>query len=123
MEGLRADEARLAFRVVGARLNYAGGLLALKRHDEAKSLLLENIPIAARALGDANNTTLRLRNMYAIALYTSPDAQQHELDEAVSVLEGAIQNIKRIYGTTHPLYLNFTDCLGKARAKASRQGA
>ena len=57
-----------------AALNYAISLVCLKRFEEAKSLLRKVMPVARRVLGDTHDHTLRMREIYARALYYDPDA-------------------------------------------------
>ena len=65
-----------------AALNYAISLVCLKRFEEAKSLLRKVMPVARRVLGDTHDHTLRMREIYARALYYDPDATLDDLHEA-----------------------------------------
>ena len=49
--------------------NYAASLKDLKHSDEAKSLLQKTMPVARRVLGEGHRLTLRMRWIYAEALY------------------------------------------------------
>ena len=54
-----------------AASNYANLLLDLRRFEEARSVLRKMIPVARRALGEGAVNTLRMRWIYARALYLS----------------------------------------------------
>ena len=54
--------------------NYASTLSRLERHEEAKSLLRESMPVAQRILGASHDYTLRMRTIYAIALISAGGA-------------------------------------------------
>ena len=48
--------------------NYADSLRILRRFKEAKALLRKLLPVARRVLGEADEVTLNLRRLYAMAL-------------------------------------------------------
>ncbi len=60
-------------------------------------------PVARRVLGDSNETTLRMRRIYAGALYKDPSATLDDLREAVTTLEEAGRIARRVLGGAHPL--------------------
>ena len=96
-----------------AALNYAISLVCLKRFEEAKSLLRKVMPVARRVLGDTHDHTLRMREIYARALYYDPDATLDDLREAVATLE----DTERI---AHPTTKGIENELRAARAARRR---
>ena len=100
-----------------AALNYAISLVCLKRFEEAKSLLRKVMPVARRVLGDTHDHTLRMREIYARALYYDPDATLDDLREAVATLE----DTERI---AHPTTKGIENELRAARAaRRARENA
>ena len=83
--------------------NCAQSLYSLKRHEEARSLLRQTIPVARRALGEGNRLTLKMRSIYAGALYWDPAATLEDLREAVTTLADVARIARRVLGTAHPL--------------------
>ena len=80
MEGLRADVARLALRVVGARLDRdRDGLLGADHH----------IP-------------LRLAHSYAYTFMDCTNSSRDELIFAEKLLEDAARRLRRVLGISHP---------------------
>ena len=75
----------------------------LNQFEEAKSLLLETTPMARRVLGESNETTLRMRWVYALALYKNDDGTLDDLNEAVTTLAEAERAARRVFGGAHPL--------------------
>ena len=59
--------------------NYAVSLNGLERFEEAKSLLRRTMPVARRVLGENDESTLRMRQYYALALSWDPDATLDDL--------------------------------------------
>ena len=57
-----------------AASNYVLTLKDLRRFEEVKSLLRKTIPVARRVLGEGHDITLRMRKVYARALYGDPAA-------------------------------------------------
>ena len=88
----------------------------LRRFEEAKSLLRTTIPVARRILGDSDRLTLRMRKVYAEALYTDPAATVDDLREAVTTLEEIERTAQRVMGGTHPTTMATKDALRSARA-------
>ena len=82
---------------------YASSLGCLQRVEEAKALFRKMIPVARRFLGDSNETTLRVRWGYAIALYQDADATLDDLREAVTTSEDTERTARRVLGGAHPL--------------------
>ncbi len=65
--------------------------------------MLKMMPVARRALGDNNETTLRLTCCLARALYKDPAATLDDLREAVSTLEDLERIARRVLGGAHPV--------------------
>ena len=89
-------------RTVVAALNYGDSLIALKRLQEAESLLRKTIPVARRVLGSSDITTLRMRHNYAEALYKGGGATLDELREVVTTVEDTERIARRVFGGAHP---------------------
>ena len=87
---------------VVAALNYGDSLIALKRLQEAESLLRKTIPVARRVLGSSDITTLRMRHNYAEALYKGGGATLDELREVVTTVEDTERIARRVFGGAHP---------------------
>ena len=82
--------------------NYADSLNSLHRFEEAKSLLRKEIPVARRVLGEGHRLALRMRWIYAEALYKDGSATLDDLREAVTTLEDAERIARRVFGGAHP---------------------
>ena len=107
-----------------AAYNYARSLLVLGRFEEAKSLLRKTISVAQRVLGVSTDTTLRMRWIYANALYADDDATLDDLHEAVTTLEEIEPTARRVLGGAHPLTGQIENALQSARAALrAREGA
>ena len=87
--------------IIGA-LNYSSCLMHLERFKEAKALLRRTIPVARRVLGESNNTTLKLRKHYVMALYNDPCLTLDDLREAANELEDLAPTALRVLGSAHP---------------------
>ena len=104
--------------------NYATELVNLERLKEAKSLLRKTMPVARRILGDSTDTTLRMRWIYAEALYKDPGATLDDVREAVTTLEDTERIARRVLGGAHPLTVEFGRYLQYAQAVLRvREGA
>ena len=88
----------------------------LQRHSEAKTLLLKTIPVALRVLGEGHDHTLRIRTVYARALYDDPGATLDDLREAVTMFDDIERIARRVLGGAHPLTSSIVDDLRDARA-------
>ena len=88
----------------------------LKLFEEAKSLMLKLMPVARRALGENNETTLRMRWNYAHSLCMDPAATLDDLREAVTTLEDAERIARRVLGGAHPITKEMGNDLGTTRA-------
>ena len=78
--------------------------------------LLQMTPVARRVLGETHTRTLKMRCLYAVALYREAGATFDDLREAVATLEETAQNIRRVLGGTHPTTLDIERDLQDARA-------
>ena len=96
--------------------NYANDLFDLQRFKEARSLLRKTIPKARRVLGESNETTLKMRKIYAIVLCITTGATLDDAREAVTTLEDAERISRRVLGSAHPLTTGFAQPLRNARA-------
>ena len=61
--------------------------MKLARLEEAKTLLRKMMPVARRVLGEGDRLALKMRRVYAKALYTDPSATLDDAREAVTTLE------------------------------------
>ena len=110
---LQGQEHELTFTAAN---NYASSLAQLHRFEEAKALLRRTIPVARRVRGDNYDTTLRMRFIYGMTLYTDPAATLNDLREAVTTLEETGRTARRVFGDTHPLTAGNRRLLQNARA-------
>ena len=99
-----------------AASNYTNSLVNLKRFEEAKSVLRKTLPVARRALGENDETTLRMRWFYAEALREDPSATLDDLREAVTTLEETERIARRVFGAAHPTTVHIEGDLQNARA-------
>ena len=83
--------------------NYATSLNRLERFGEAKSLLRKTVPVTRRILGESNVGTLRVRSVYAEALYRDDGATFDDLREAVATNEEIERTARRVFGGAHPI--------------------
>ena len=96
--------------------NYASSLLDLERCAEAKSLMRKMIPVARRLLGESIELTLKMRVIYAGALYLDASATLDDLREAVTTLEDTARIARRVFGGAHPLVAGVEGALRESRA-------
>ena len=101
--------------------NYASTLVKLERFKEAKALLRRTIPVALRVVGDSEDLTLKMRWIYAEALYEDGRATLDDLREAVTTLEDAERIARRVLGGAHPTTMGIEDHLRGALAKLLAQ--
>mmetsp|Transcript_1557 Transcript_1557/g.4563 ORF Transcript_1557/g.4563 Transcript_1557/m.4563 type:complete len:139 (+) Transcript_1557:357-773(+) len=99
-----------------AASNYAATLLHLKRFEEGRTLLRKTIPVAEKVLGESNDTTLRMKSNYAVALYRDAGAALDDLREAVTMLEETEPTARRVFGGAHPTTSAIEENLQDARA-------
>ena len=101
---------------IRAACNYASSLAGLQRFEEAKSFLRKTMPVARRVLGEEHRIALRMRRLYARALYSADGATLDDLREAVTTIEDVQRTTRRVFGGAHPLAAKIEDTLKKARA-------
>ena len=103
-----------------AAINYAHSLHSLRRFDEAKSLLRKMVPVARRVVGEGHEITLKMRKIYAEALYRSlysdAGATLDDLREAVTTLEDTERTARRVFGGAHPVTVDIEAEIRDARA-------
>ena len=110
-------------RTHNAASNYASSLAELKRFKEARALLCKMMPVARRVLGENNELTLRMRWVYAKALYEDPSATLDDLREAATTLQDTDWTARRALGAAHPFTLRVETSLRNARVvRAARDG-
>ena len=78
--------------------------------------------VARRVLGETHTRTLKMRCLYAVALYREAGATFDDLREAVAMLEETARNIRRVLGGTHPTTLDIERDLQDARAALYARG-
>ena len=104
--------------------NYAMSLKGLSRFDEARALLRKVMPVARCVRGKSDDLTLKMRWLYALALYEDPDATLEDVREAVETLESVEPLWKRVFGEAHPETPKLQKALANARkALAARAAA
>ena len=74
------------------------------------------MPVARRVLGESHEVTLKLRLIYAVALYKDDGATLDELREAVTTLEDTARTARRVLGSAHPLTSAIENDLRNSRA-------
>ena len=72
--------------------------------------------VARRVFGENTDLTLRMKTLYAQALYKDAGAMLADLREAVETLEETERTARRVMGGAHPLTARFENHLRMARA-------
>ena len=98
-----------------AAVNYAGSLIDLERFEEAKALMCKTIPVARRVLGESDETTLAMRQVYTMALFGDDRATLDDLRESVTTIEESTRTARRVFGGAHPLTSDIEEYLQEAR--------
>jgi hypothetical protein len=88
----------------------------LERLEEAKSLVGKTLPTMRRALGECDDLTLRMKQLYAEALYKDDGATLDYLREAESTLVETERTARQVLGGAHPTVVNIEIVLRNARA-------
>ena len=96
--------------------NYAVSLNDLKHFGEARLLMRKWMPVARRVIGDNDRLMLKMRRLYAEALYRDDSATLDDLHEAATTLEDTQRIARRVLGRSHPTTTGVEDCLQEARA-------
>ena len=91
-------------------------LNSLERFDETKSLLRKTMPVARRSFEESSEMMLRMRWIYAGALYKDDAATLANLREAVTTLEEIERTARRVLGGAHPTSAGMELHLQDARA-------
>ena len=91
-------------------------LLQQQRYTEARSLLRKEIPVARRVLGEVHDLTLKMKQIYARALYEDDEATLDDLRESVTTLEDTERTARRVLGGAHPTTTGIENTLQYARA-------
>ena len=91
-------------------------VIGLERFEEAKTLLRKMVPVARRVLGESNTLTLKMRWVYARALYKDDGATLDDLREAATTLEETERIARRVMGGLHPTTTGIENALRVARA-------
>ena len=73
------------------------------------------IPVAQRVVGENNESTLRIRETYARALYGDSEATLDDLREALMTLEGLERTARRVLGGANPTTLGIQNALQNSR--------
>jgi hypothetical protein len=60
--------------------------------------------------------TIRMRNIYALALYEDPVATLDDLREVVTTFEDTERTARRVLGGAHPVTVDIEEHLREARA-------
>ena len=106
-----------------AASNLAASLLDLRRFEEARSLVRKTLPVARRVLGEDNEVTVKMRAVYAGALFRDDDATLDDLLEAVTTLEDVTRIARRVFGGANPVTVNIEEELRDARAALAAREA
>ena len=72
--------------------------------------------MARRVLGESNDLTLRMKTLYAQALYTDAGATLADHREAVTTLEDTERIARRVLGGAHPTTTLIDESLRRSRA-------
>jgi len=81
------------------------------------------MPVARRVLGETNICMLRMRWLYARALYLDASATLDDHREAVTTLEDVAPTWKRIFGPVHPETPKVQGALNEARGVLAARAA
>ena len=110
---LNGEEHRATLRDA---FNYANSLVRLRRYEEARSLLRRTLPVVRRVARESDEVSIRMRTLYAQALYKDASATLDDLREAVNALEEIDRTVRRVLGGAHPLTTALEGDLRDARA-------
>ena len=80
------------------------------------------MPVARRILGEGNEVTLKMRRIYANALYGDPGATLDDLREAATTLAEIEPTARRVLGGAHPTTGGIEAGLRDARAALRARG-
>ena len=74
------------------------------------------MPVTRRVLGEGHILTLKMRWLYAQAIYRDDGATLADLREAVTTLEDTARTARRVLGSAHPSTAGIELSLRNARA-------
>ena len=74
------------------------------------------MPVAQRVLGEGNEFTIRMRWIYAGAIYEDDGATLDDVREAVEKLEETTRTARRVLGGANPTTVGIETCLRGAQA-------
>ena len=86
-----------------AASNYANALLNLKRSKKPRHCCANQCPRRSRVLGENDQLTLKMRKIYARALYEDASATLDDLREAAVTLGEMARIARRVFGGAHPM--------------------
>ena len=87
--------------------------------EEIKSLMHKMTPVTQRVLGESHEYTLKMRWIYARALFEDTDATLDDLGESVETLEETARTARRAFGRSHPTVMGIENALRDSRAALS----
>ena len=88
------------------------------RHDEAKTLLRDQVlPAAQRVLPPEDDTVIAGKSILARAMYEAEGASVDDMREGVALLEAICTTSRRVYGAEHPKVALREGYLDAAQAK------
>ena len=73
------------------------------------------MPVVRRILGESHQQTLKMRKIYAKALFLDDGATLGDLRKAVMTLVEIERTARRVLGGAHPLTVDIEDLLRDAR--------
>ena len=76
----------------------------------------KTLPVAQRVIGESNEITLKMSQIYTEALLFDTDATLDDLREAVTTLEDTERTARRVFGGAHPHTVEIEGSLRNARA-------
>ena len=71
---------------------------------------------SGRPLGNGHDLTLALQTNYACAIYRDTNSSR-DVHEAVVILEDVLQTTRRVFGTSHPNFMEYGKYLESARMR------
>ena len=76
----------------------------------------KTIPVTRRVLGERDALSLKMRWIYADAVYKDPAATLDDLRESVNTLEDTERKARRVLGGSHPDVVGIGKTLRNTRA-------
>jgi hypothetical protein len=77
--------------------------------------MCKTLPVARRVISESHDLTLRIRKVYARALFMDASTTLNDLREAVTTLEETERIARRVLGGAHPIAAEIEDDLQDAR--------